>query len=443
MKYLILSSCGLELFLVPRLCKEKEVEKVYFWHRDTRFKNTGKNMENFSGWEKFELIPDFWQALRESNKEELRIIIGDVGLGETGEGLKKLGYNVIGGSRFGDRVEDDRTYATEFMKKFMKVPESTSFDTFEAGLQFLQTQEKDMRFVFKPNDAEVPKDYTYVSKNVKDMINFIKDAKPLWIWKESFQLQKFIKGIEVDFNAYFDGENFIEDTFLLYFENKPVMDNDVGPATGGSIAVSFRPPKGEGAFWDILQKIASYLKKVGYKGQLAINCIVGDEDKELYFIEFCVRCGYPSLAMEVTFLEDNNKSIHNLFTAMVERKHMGDLIPIGRIVVTIVVYVPPAPNKEGYIMESTKGQPISWDRKWDRYFFPYYIMYDNKKGMVLSGVESQVLQITCVDSTLQGAIEMLYETYVSTLKLKNAMYRSDLGIDAKRRIQKLKEWKLL
>jgi phosphoribosylamine-glycine ligase len=66
-------------------------------------------------------------------------------------------------------------------------------------------------------------------------------------------------------------------------------------------------------------------------------------------------------------------------------------------------------------------------------------MYDEKDKMVLCGTSSWVLNVTCADTTLDGAVSMLYDTYMPTLKLKNAMYRSDLGKSAKKRIKALRE----
>lgn len=441
MKYAILSSCGLELFLIPRLCAVKEVEKVYFWHMDSHYKSAGKDMENCPGWEKFQLITDWPQVLRESNKEELVIVIGDVGLGETGDYLRKMGYKVIGGSRFGDKAEDDRDYASQFMSKFMKIPPTASFESFEQGVGFLKTQDKEARFVFKPNDSGVPKEYTYVSKDIKDMLSFIKDVKPQWKWLESFQLQTVIDGTECDFNAYFNGKQFIDSTFLAYFEEKGIMDKNVGAATGGAVATAFRP-KAEGKLWDILKKIELYLEKIDYRGQLAVNSII-DKQGDAYFLEFCVRFGYPSLPIEVTLLEDNGKSIHDLFMAMANGENPKDLFPMNKIGATISIFVPPAPNGEPEMMSGTKGQPISWDKKWDSYFFPYYIQWDEKKGMVLAGVCSWVLQCTCVDSTLPGAASMIYDEYMKTLRLKMAMYRSDVGEFSKERIKKLRGLKMI
>lgn len=428
--------------MVPRLNKTNKVEKIYFCCVDTHYKSIGKGLENLPDWSKLEVVADYHKALNENAKDNLVIVIDDVGAGETGDNLRKQGYKVIGGSSFTDRIEEDRQYATDLMSRVMNVPESTTFDSFQAGLQFVKSHDPEERLVFKPNDAEVPKEYTYVSKDVADMVSAMTDFKEEWKWKESFQIQKFIKGVEVDFSAYFNGKDFIDNSMIIYFENKPFMDDDIGPATGGSIAVEFAY-KPQGLFWDILNKLKPALRKANYTGQLSVNSIVSEEDHKPYFLEFCGRFGYPSLPMDVTLVEDNGKSFDDLFTAMVNGDNNSKLFPTNKIGVTISVFVPPAPTAEPHMMEGTKGQPISWDKKWFLYFFPYYVNYEKGKGMVLSGINTWVLNVTCADETLDGAVSMLYDTYMKTLKLKNAMYRSDLGKSAKERIKKLREWKLI
>lgn len=441
MKYLLISTCSLELFLVPRLNREKEVEKIYFCNMDSHYKSTGKGMENIPDYDKLEVITEYTKALNECSKEELIIVIGDVGAGQTGTYLRKLGYKVIGGTIFTDKIEEDRQYATDLMSRIMNVPPSTSFDSFQAGMQFLQGQEKEVRFVFKPNDSEVPKEYTYVSKDISDIISKMKSFKTEWKWKESFQLQEVIPGVEVDFSAFFNGEEYIENSLIIYFENKPFMNDDVGPATGGSIAVEFAH-KPEGIFWEILQKLKPALQKANYRGQISCNSIVSEKDHKPYFLEFCGRFGYPSLPLDITLVEDNGKSFHQLFKCLVNGEQNKNLFPLDKIATTISIFVPPAPTAEPYMMEGTKGFPISWDRKWDSYFFPYYVMGEKDK-MVLCGTNTWICQCTCADQTLQGAVQMMYETYMSTFKLKHAMWRTDCGVDAKKRISKLKEWKVI
>lgn len=442
MKYLIISTCSLGLFLVPHLNKEKEVEKIYLQNVDSHYKSSGKGLENLEKWSKLEVITEYSKALNACSKDDLIIVIDDVGAGQTGSYLRKLGYKVIGGTEFTDRIEEDRQFATDLMSRIMDVPPSVSFTDWNAAFDYVKSQDKEARFVFKPNDAEAGKEYTYVSKDVKDMLSKMKQFREEWKYKEDFQIQEYIRGVEVDFSAYFNGTEFIDNSLIIYFENKPFMNDDIGPATGGAIAVEFCH-KPEGIFWEILNKLKPALKKAGYVGQLSINSIVSEKDHKPYFLEFCGRFGYPSLPMDITLAEDNGKSYHQLFKAMVNGTNDKSIFPTDKIAVTTSVFVSPAPTGESYMMEGTQGQPISWDPEWDKYFFPYYVMYDKKDQMVLCGTNSWICQVTCADSNLQGALEMMYDTYFPTLKLKNMMYRTDCGKDAKKRIQKLKEWQLL
>ena len=58
MKYLFISTCSLGLFLVPRLNKIKEVEKIYFQNVDTHYKTSGKGLELLPDWSKLEVITE-------------------------------------------------------------------------------------------------------------------------------------------------------------------------------------------------------------------------------------------------------------------------------------------------------------------------------------------------------------------------------------------------
>lgn len=440
MNYLILSPIGLSFFLVPHLGRSREVKNIYFHYYNQEIKHFGKDMDKMEGWEKLILVSDPAKALNNHSKEDITIFIDDVGMGETGKFYRSLGYKVIGGTPFTDKIEDNRQFATDLMSRIMKVPESHEFSDFESGMQYAKTLDKDTRLVFKPSDSAVPKEYTYVSKNIQDLLSAMKDFKSEWKWGETFQLQYLIKGQEMDFNAYINAKGeYMKDSMFYYFENKPVMDGDIGPATGGSIAVQFSR-KLEGKFYDILDKLRPALVKSGYVGQIAINSIISEEDKEPYFLEFCGRVGYPSFPMDVTAIEETGKTVHDFFQALVNGENIS-FFPTNKVEVTVSVGISPYPSKEG--ADKNKGLPVSWDKKWNEYFFPYYVMYDDKKKMVMSGIANDLLNITCSDATIDGATAMLYDTYIPSLKVKNPMYRTDLGKSAKERIKKLHEWKVI
>ncbi len=438
MKYLIISPLALSLFIVPRLNEISEVEKIYFCYPKLDDKSLGKDLNTISDYSKLEMITDYNYALNQSTKEELIIFIDDVSMGETGTQLTKQGYKVIGGRQITDKIEVDRQFATDLMSRIMKVPESASFTSWDRAIEFVKNNEPEDRLVFKPNDADVPKEYTYVSKDIEDMVSAMKQFKEEWKWKEDFQIQRFVKGIEVDFSAYFNGKDFLPDSMMIYFENKPFMNEDIGPATGGSIAVEFAKSI-EGEFGDILNKLKPLLAKAGYKGQLAVNCIVSEEDHKPYFLEFCGRVGYPSFPIDILLVEAKGHTLHELFKALANEE-TPSLFAKDRMSAIVAVSVPPFPSKSG--AEVLKGQPMDWDRKYNDYFFPSFIMAKDRQ-IVLSGTSGECMYVTCEDRTLDGAVSMLYDTYMPTLKLKNKMYRTDLGVSAKKRIKTLHEWGLI
>ncbi len=428
MNFLIISPIGLSEFVLPRLSMDDRVKKVFFCVLDPAMKQVGSHAELHPDWVKVELISDYMKVIDQYPPSDLVVIIDDVGVGYLGKKLREMGYRVIGGSPMSDKIEDDRDFATNMMKTVMDVPETFSFSSFDEGMKFVKTQPQEDRFVFKPNDSQAPKEYTYVSKNIADLLQAMKDMKADWKWKESFQLQRFMPGMEMDFNAYFNGKDWLPNSLIYYFENKPVMNDDVGPATGGAIAVEYSR-KNEGIFMDILNKLKPMLIKDNYVGQLAVNCIVSEVDKKPYFLEFCGRFGYPSFPADITLVEDNDKTVYDLFMAMADGT-MPTLFPTNKVAVTVVVGIDPYPYKGNAEKNLQNAHEL-------------FESYDEKKGMVSAGIEGQLLQVTCADVKLDGAISMLYDDYMPTLKLKDKLYRTDCGKDAKRRMLTLKDWKVI
>lgn len=427
--YLQISSGGYGFFIVPRL---KDASRVFFYTPESKLKTMGDNLREVSGWEKLERVSDYNSVL---DKDQI-VIFDDVGLGATADHLRSDGFKVVGSSTFTDRIEDDRIYAMKFAERLMSVPKFTGFTNFDEAIYFLKTKKPEERFVFKPNDSSVPKDYTYVGKSVADLIEALKTFKDSWQWREDFILQEFIDGTEVDFSAWFNGTEYLKNSMMIYFENKPFMNDDKGPATGGAIAVEFARPV-EGVFGEILQKAIPYLQKSGYRGQISINCKV-DKDGRPWFLEFTPRFGYPSLPMDIALLEDNGKSFDDLIHALVDET-TPDLFPTDKIGVVVDCSIPPYPNEDS--SRSTNDEPVSWDKKWDSYFFPYF-MKAKKGKMVMTGYTGMIAHVTCADSTLNGAVEMVYK-YIDTIQARNLQFRTDLGVSAKKRIEELRKLKIL
>jgi phosphoribosylamine-glycine ligase len=433
--YIIISAAGLGFFMTSHLGKGKGVEKVFFAPLDKNLKKLGQDMNEVDGYEKLEMVFDPFEVLNKYKPDEIYVVFDDVGWGGMADFIAKKGYKVVGSSELTDKMEDDRDFATKLFGRVMKTPETFSFDSFEEGIKFAKSQDTKERLVFKPNDSLVPKDMTYMSHDIPDLLDAMNTFRGEWKWKESFQLQRVVDGVLVDFGAWFNGQEYLKDSHYLYFENKPFLVGDKGPATGGEIAVVvYRANKG--IFFDILEKLKPIFRKSGYRGQISINSIVSKEDKQPYFLELTPRFGYPSFPQDITALEENNHTLDELIDALCEEK-TTPLFPTNKATTVIWATTPPYPNKVHN--EEISGLPVSWDKKYDKYFFPYFVMYDKKKkSIVLTGNDASVLNVTCSDTTIAGAVEMTYEKYLPTIKLKNIQYRTDLGEDAIKRIKELK-----
>lgn len=439
MNYLIFSHVGCSIFAIPRLIKSPDTEKVYWFDRDTNQSKLGRNMENYPGWEKMERITDPFKIINSSNKSNLIIIFDDNGDGGYADHLRKEGWMVVGGSELSDKLESDRWWGLQVAKKIMDIPESYYFGTFEEGINFLKGRDKKERWVFKPQDNDVPKDKTYVSKDIGDLIETMKLYQSEWQWKDGYVLQMFIEGILTSFNCYFDGNDWLKDSFSWYLENKPFMTGDNGPATGSEIAVQIWR-KNEGPYFDILNKLKPMLQKANYHGQIDVNAIFSDKDHKPYFLEWTPRFGYEGLDMEITTVEENGRTFADLIKQLATGGK-GSLFPLDKVAVVLRVSIPPYPSEDS--LHITSGIPFNWSKKWDRYFFPLEPMYDKKHGMVMCGLAGDVCTITCLDSTLKGAVAMVYDTYLPTLDVKDKQFRTDLGQDAEKRLKKLRDWGII
>lgn len=441
MKYLIWSRVGCAIYAIPRLIKSSDTEKVYWFDQTTTEANKlGKGMENYPGWEKMESIKDPMKILNKIDKKNIIIIFDDSGFGGMADHLRKEGFMVVGGGEIADKMETDRWWGLQLAKKIMDIPESYYYDNFDEGIGFLKTRDKKERWVFKPQDNDVPKDKTYVSKDAGDLIETMKRFKEEWAWKDGYVLQLFIEGVLASFNCYFDGESWLPNSFAWYLENKPFMTGDNGPATGGELAVQIWR-KNEGPMFEIINKLTNMLKKENYVGQIDVNVIFDEKEHKPYFLEWTPRFGYPGMDLETTALEDNGHTFADLIKNLAF-KQQKSLFPIDKVAVALNVSVPPYPSHENADKLSS-GLPIKWSKEWDKYFFPTDVMYDKKYGMVMAGKTGQVCTVTCCDSTLKGAVAMTYDTYIPTLEVKDMQFRTDLGEDAEKRLKKLKEWGVL
>ncbi|HEY7986310.1 MAG TPA: phosphoribosylamine--glycine ligase, partial [Methylophilaceae bacterium] len=97
-----------------------------------------------------ERVEDWAEALpwiREAGNEGI-ILFEGTGFGEIQDELRRDGYQVIGGSTFGDKLESDRSYGQQmFAKMGLKIVASHRFTDYALAIEFIHSHPA--RYVFK------------------------------------------------------------------------------------------------------------------------------------------------------------------------------------------------------------------------------------------------------------------------------------------------------
>lgn len=264
----------------------KEGHNVKFYTKDTDDKEVGDGF--------FPKVDDW-----EKEVEWADIIVFDdvLGQGAKAKKLRDQGKFVIGGTPYTDKLEDDRAFGQEELKKHgITIIPYKDFTSFEDAINFVK--ENPGRYVIKPSgQAQNIKGLLFVGEEEdgKDVLQVLNDYNKAWAKKiPVFQLQKRIIGVEVAVGAFFNGKEFVY-PINVNFEHKKLFPGDLGPSTGemGTSMFFSGPNK---IFNHTLKKMEPTLAEEGYVGYIDINCIVNGHG--IYPLEFTARFGYPTISIQ-------------------------------------------------------------------------------------------------------------------------------------------------
>jgi len=352
------------------------------------------------------------------------ILIETVSLGEVQDELRRDGFNVIGGSALGDRLENNRAYGQSVLRDLgLRTAGSHEFTDFDTAVDFVQRTRR--RYVFKLNGSEWSSTRTYVGEmeNGADMVALIRGTQRSWPQEASpsFVLMDHLSGVEVGVGGFFDGEKFLSPANLDW-EHKRFFPGDVGELTGemGTV-VTYRG--GERMFDQTLSRLAPLLSGSGYCGYINLNTIVNDDG--IWPLEFTCRFGYPGFPIL--------DSLHccgwdQIFRSLIKRD--GNRFPTrDGYSVGVVITVPPFPYSHGYDTLG-KGRPICFTgglTEADRDAFHYGEVDMRDEQLVTAGMIGYVMVVTGVADSIQAARETAYNR-VRKVVIPNSRYRNDIGL---------------
>jgi phosphoribosylamine--glycine ligase len=233
-----------------------------------------------------------WRAqlewVREAGDEGL-ILFEAVGFGELQDELRHEGFNIIGGSALGDRLENDRAYALQLLgENGLRIAPVTHFTKFEDAIADLL--EKPRRCVFKLNDS-AGETFVGALPDGSDVASLL--AVRRGETQTPFILMDHVDGIETGVGAYFNGERFLRPA-CLDWEHKRFFAGDMGELTGemGTVATF---DCSDALFELTLQPLEPLLRDAGHVGYVNLNTIINEQG--VWPLEFTCRFGYPGFAV--------------------------------------------------------------------------------------------------------------------------------------------------
>ncbi|OGX07528.1 MAG: phosphoribosylamine--glycine ligase [Omnitrophica WOR_2 bacterium GWA2_47_8] len=350
------------------------------------------------------------------------IVFDDVlGQGTKAQKLREQGKLVVGGTAYTDKLEDDRTFGQEELKKAgVNIIPYEEFSSFDSAIQFVRKNPN--RYVIKPSGpAQNTKSLLFVGEEDDgvDVIQVLEAYKKIVNTQiKVFQLQRRVAGVEIAVGAFFNGKQFVY-PLNINFEHKKLFPGNIGPSTGemGTTMYWSGPNR---IFNSTLQKIGDKLKEEGYVGYMDINCIVNATG--IYPLEFTARFGYPTISIQQEgILMPIGEFLYELATGeMIEFKYKKGFQVGVRIV------VPPYPFNDQPTFDAYSKDVAILFKKVN---LEGIHIADAKKingQWLVAGNAGVVLVVTGTGPTMKQAQAQVYSR-ISNIMIPNMYYRDDIG----------------
>jgi phosphoribosylamine---glycine ligase len=340
--------------------------------------------------------------------------------GELQHELRREGFNVIGGSAYGDRLENDRAYAQRVLGDAgLSIPRTWEFAERTAALDFLAAHPG--RYVLKFNGPDAGVD-NYVGRladgrDVRAILGKLTHVEAL---QASLVLMEYVEGVEMGVGAYFDGSKFLMPA-CLDWEHKRFFPGDLGELTGemGTVVTYGRSRR---FFERTLGRIEMLLRNNGHCGYVNLNTIVNDQG--IWPLEFTCRFGYPGFAI-LTPLQQAPWG--ELLAGMI-RKSMSQFATRPGFSVGVVLTTPPFPYSPAQVQRPI-GLPVLFDGDLtaeDRQHLHYCELALEGGELVTSGGYGWAMVATGVGDSIATA-QQRANRLADRVLIPNVRYRRDIG----------------
>ena len=350
------------------------------------------------------------------------IVFDDVlGHGDHAHRLREQGKIVVGGTPYTDRLEDDRTFGQEELKKHgVSIIPFQEFTDFDSAIEYVKAHPA--AYVIKPSgEAQNIKRLLFVGQedDGMDVIHVLASYKAVYSdTVKVFQLQRRVRGVEIAVGAFFNGSNFMM-PINVNFEHKPLFPGNLGPATGemGTCMYWSGPNR---VYAATLAKLENRLREEKYVGYIDVNCIVNGQG--IYPLEFTARFGYPTICIQ-------SDGIAMPMGEILQGMAKGSLSTFKTrkgFQIGLRIVVPPFPYHDPKTFEANSKDRVIIFRK------PVYdgihiedVRLVNGEWLI-TGKSGVVLVVTGQGISVKQAQAQAYQR-VKNILIPNMYYRTDIG----------------
>lgn len=344
-----------------------------------------------------------------------------LGQGTDAQALRAQGKLVVGGTPYTDRLEDDRSFGQEELKKAgVNILLYKEFENFDDAIEYVRANPS--RYVIKPSgEAQNVKRRLFVGEedDGADVMRMLEAyGRALADEIKVFQLQKRVTGVEVAVGGFFNGKEFAT-PININFEHKKLFPGNLGPSTGEMGTSMFWTPPNR-LFNQTLAKMTPMLAQEGYVGYVDLNCIVNANG--IYPLEFTSRFGYPTIMIQQEgMITPIGEFFHELAAGRCAKFKAKTGFQVG-----VRVIVPPYPfDDEGTFESMSKEAVIFFKRGTPEEVHIEDVKLVNGQWLV-AGTSGVVLCVVGMGSTMSQAKAQAYSR-LKGISIPNMYYRDDIG----------------
>lgn len=333
----------------------------------------------------------------------------------------------FGGSSFGNKLESDRAFARDVMKRCgLPRLESHTFKTLKEAVTHLKSHK--VPHVVKPEGPKVEKHHLIVGEddNNEDAILQVERLIEQGLQVVSVEVEERKRGVEVGVSRFFNGSDWIG-PIGVNFEHKRSHDREKGFLTGETgTLMKYSQDSELPLFQETLAKIRPVLAAADYRGQIDLNMIVGRDEKGERFVaplEFTPRLGYPSWALEDELHVTSWEKL--MYGCAIGRKVDVQVHYDWAIGVLLCAFGFPFDDKVSTISRGLVAAGVD-AHNIGEHIHPMNLKLNKNGQFVVASGQGYVLVATGRGHEIDHAKRRAYEA-LAPIKLPNSFHRWDIG----------------